>query len=81
MSWQDILFGAGQWVLFAALIPSLVSQHKPALATSIVTGIVLSLFGLSFLTLELYFAGLSTMAVSAGWFLLAFQRYSKRNRR
>ncbi|MDP2734609.1 MAG: hypothetical protein Q8P12_00185 [bacterium] len=75
MAWQDIVISIGQWVLLIALIPSVTSKDKPALATSVLTGLVLTLFAFTFFTLSLLLSGASAALVAATWFLLAGQKY------
>lgn len=75
MSWQDWVLSAGQWVFIAALIPTVISHDKPALTTSLITGTVAVIFALTFATLSLWIAALSTLLTSATWFVLAYQKY------
>lgn len=75
MEWQDFVISAGQIVLFLALIPSVLSKDKPAFSTSLLTGSVLAVFAFTFVTLSMWFSGLSAGLVSVTWFLLAGQKY------
>jgi hypothetical protein len=75
MEWQDIVISVGQWILAAALLPSVFSNDKPALATSILTGSILAVFSFTFYTLNLPGATLSAAAVAILWLILALQRY------
>ena len=58
-----------------ALLPSIFSKDKPAIATSLITGTVLTIFAFTFATLSLWLSAVSTMFVSIVWFILAFQKW------
>jgi len=75
MSWQDMVLAGGQWIFIIALLPSVFGKDKPALSTSLLTGAVLSVFALTFVTLSLWVSAVSTELTSFTWFLLAFQKY------
>ena len=75
MAWQDIIIAAGQWVFLLALLPSIFGKDKPALATSILTGVVLAVLAFAYATLMLWISTLSAILVSLGWFTLAAQKY------
>jgi hypothetical protein len=78
MEWQDLVLGAGGIVLGIALIPSLLSEDKPHIGTSLLTSLVLATFAMAYATLELYFAGTVAAITAFGWALLAQQaRYRK----
>lgn len=75
MPWQDALIAIGQWIFLIALFPSILSKDKPALATSLMTGVILAAFALAYLSLSLWASAVSVAMVSAGWFTLAIQKY------
>lgn len=75
MHWQDIVFSIGQWIFIVALIPSVLSKDKPALSSSLLTGTVLAVFAVTYLSLSLWFSGATTILVSGMWFTLAIQKY------
>lgn len=77
MPWQDIVIAVVQWVFALTLLPSVLSEDKPALATSVLTGIVLAVLAFTFSTLNLWNATLSTAVVSIMWWILAFQSYRR----
>jgi len=77
MSWQDILLSIGQFVFAVALLPSVFSKDKPALSTSLTTGIVLAIFAFTYFTLKLWSAATFAVLVGAIWFILAVQKYFK----
>ncbi len=72
--WQDLVFGVGNLVFLAALFPSLMSANKPAFTTSLLTGSVLGLYSLTYVTLDLWVSVVASSALSAGWLLLAWQK-------
>ena len=79
MVWQDWVLTIGQFLFTFALVPSVFSQDKPALTTSLLTGGVLAVFAIVFATLYLWLAAISTLVASLTWFLLAYQKYSINN--
>ena len=74
MPWQDIVIAAGQWVFFAALIPSIRGTEKPALSTSLITGLTLLVYAGTFATLSLWVGAASSLLTACGWFTLAWQK-------
>ncbi len=73
--WQDIVIGAGQWILGIALLPTIRANDKPALSTSILTGSILLIFSATFFTLSMWNSALSAVVVSILWFILAIQKH------
>jgi len=76
--WQDWVISIGQFLFLVALIPSIRSAEKPALGTSLMTGIVLTVFAFTQFTLDLYFSVVSAIAIAIGWYTLAWQSYKLR---
>lgn len=74
MSWQDIVIGGGSAILTIALIPTVFDKQKPALATSLITGGMVTVFVFTFATLSLWFTAAVDIVTASIWFLLAFQR-------
>jgi hypothetical protein len=75
--WQDIVISIVQWIFLLALIPSIRHpEHKPALWSSLMTGSLLCVLGVTFWTLGLLSAIISSFAVASGWFVLAWQRWN-----
>jgi hypothetical protein len=70
-----MVLAGGQWIFIIALLPSVFGKDKPALSTSLLTGAVLSVFALTFVTLSLWVSAVSTELTSFTWLLLAFQKY------
>jgi hypothetical protein len=74
MSWQDIVLSGGIIIFCIALIPSILSNNKPALTTSVVTGIFLVMFTVTYASLDLWFAAAVTALNAALWLTLAVQK-------
>jgi len=74
MIWQDIVISVGQWIFIIALMPSIFSQNKPDVKTSLITAIVLTVFGFTFLTLNLIIGGLSGLGTAFCWWILFVQK-------
>ncbi|MBI4118366.1 MAG: hypothetical protein HY455_02445 [Parcubacteria group bacterium] len=72
--WQDKVISIGQWLFLAALLPSVLGPDKPAFWSSMMTASILGVFAYTFWTLKLKNATISSVAVSVGWFILAYQQ-------
>jgi uncharacterized membrane protein len=81
MLWQDIILTGGSIVFIFALLPSVLNKDKPALATSLTTGIVLIVFALVYFSLHLWMAGATNSITSLLWFLLALQKFLSNKKR
>lgn len=75
MAWQDIVLSIGSWIFAIALIPSVLSKDKPALSSSLMTGSVLGVYAITYVSLSLWVAAASTVLVAGVWFTLAVQKY------
>lgn len=73
-SWQDIVLAIGSLVFAIALIPSLLSKDKPALLTSGSTSLVLFVFTITYASLSLWYATVTTALSAALWGVLALQK-------
>lgn len=73
--WQDLLFSSGGLIFTIALIPSILSDDKPALSTSLMTAVILSTFSYAYFTLELWLSVFGGALVAGGWWVLAVQKY------
>ncbi len=80
MFWQDIVIAVGQWLFVLALLPSIFSKDKPALLTSVMTGMILSAFSIAYWTIGLEISSFSTAVVSIEWFILAYQKYKQKQK-
>ena len=77
MLWQDFIFSIGGFAFFLALLPSILSDEKPAFWTSFMTAAFLSLFVYTFTTLELWLSAVGQGLVALGWWTLTVQSYMK----
>jgi len=77
-SWQDIILSIGSLFFIAGLLPSVLSQNKPAVTTSITNALVLLTFTITYATLSLWFAAVTTAITAGLWAVLAFQKSHKR---
>lgn len=71
--WQDAVFTAGTIVFLLALIPTILGPSKPAASTSAMTGGVLLLFSLTYLTLDLYLSAVTTLLTATAWLIVLTQ--------
>lgn len=71
--WQDAVFTAGSIVFLIALIPTILGPSKPAASTSAMTGTVLLLFAVTYLTLGLYLSAVTTSLTAAAWLTVLVQ--------
>jgi threonine/homoserine/homoserine lactone efflux protein len=78
MSWQDLVLSVGQILFFVALLPSIWSPGKPALMTSVMTATILTVFVVTFWTLDLLFAAVTTTLAASAWWILAYQRWQQK---
>lgn len=78
MHWQDIIISLGQWVMTAALLPSIFSERKPAISSSLLTGTVIVAFGVAYASLGLVSSVLSSVACALAWFILAYQVWARK---
>lgn len=75
MHWQDLVLSVGNFIFFVALIPSILSASKPAFATSFLTGVVLLIFGIVYISLHLWLSTIMVLLSGAAWLTLAAQKY------
>lgn len=75
MIWQDIVLGGAQLFFAIALFPSILSQDKPAFATSLMNSVMLFVICYVNFTLALYGASLGLFIVATLWAILAIQKY------
>lgn len=75
MIWQDIVLAGAQIFFAVSLLPSVFSKDKPALATSIMTSLMLYVICFVNYTLGLYGAALGLFLVASLWGTLAVQKF------
>ena len=73
MTWQDLVFGAGQLMFAIALFPALASPAKPPRFTCVLTVAVLLAFAGTFSSLGLWWSMSTSLACGALWIVLALQ--------
>lgn len=73
--WQDIILAVGSLIFAVALVPSIMSSDKPALGTSVTTGLVLTVFAFTYFSLSLWYAAVTTAITGLLWIILAVQNY------
>lgn len=70
---NDLVFTIGSAAFLIALIPSLITDHKPEKTTSALTASVLYLFTLNYLSMGLYFSAAIGFLTATAWLILYFQ--------
>lgn len=77
--WQDYVFTSGAIILTAALIPTILDKkEKPALSTSLVSGVILVVFSSVYYSLSLRLSALMVGIHGILWFVLAVQKYHEK---
>lgn len=71
---HDYIFFIGNAIMAVALLPSLTSKDKPALKTSLLTGVILGIFSITFFSLNLYLSSAMLSISSLLWLILAYQK-------
>ncbi len=76
MEWQDAVFAVGGFILAATVLPTLLSNDKPAWPTSLSLAVILGVYTALFATLhlELAAAGAALQSVLWGWVVLQTRR-------
>lgn len=78
MSWQDIVLSAAGIIGVIALFPSILSEYKPATATSILNGSVAIAIAVVDLSLHLLYAAAVAAIITVLWLVLAAQQWGRR---
>ena len=74
--WQDLVLMIGGFLFTVALIPTLKSKKdKPAKLTSFMTGTLLLIFAITYLSLELSLAFITTLSTAIMWFVIFTQKF------
>lgn len=71
--WQDYVISGGQFVFALAMIPTIRSAQKPALLSSVITALGLSIFAVCFATLSLWLSVAGTSVGALTWWIVAAQ--------
>lgn len=72
--WQDLLLMAGNFILGAALIPTVLAKEKPSKLTSSVTSAILFSFCYAFISLDLYLSAIAVGTSATMWTILLAQK-------
>ncbi len=75
--WQDYVISAGQFVFALAMIPTIRSASKPALISSVITALGLSIFAVCFATLSLWLSVAGTGVGAFTWWIVAAQTFRR----
>lgn len=78
---QEVVFFIGQMIFNISLLPSIFSNDKPALATSLITAVVIFVYVYTYTTLSLWVTAVSVFTTGALWAVLAYQKYKIDKRR
>jgi hypothetical protein len=73
MDWQDIVFGLGSIIFIVSLLPTIFSDHKPSLWTSVPTSLTQFAFAITYLSIDYEFAFVTTFASATLWDIIAIQ--------
>ena len=71
--WQDYVITVGNLIFIVSLVPSVVGKNKPAFLTSMLSGLTLTVFVFTFITLKLWFSAAAMGGSAILWYILAFQ--------
>jgi len=74
-TWQDVVLSAGSLVFFISLIPALRGPDKPPVSTGLLTGGMLTVYGLIYATLGLWLSLGGAFLVAGAWYALALQKW------
>lgn len=75
MVWQDVIIAVGGVFFAISLIPSLVSNDKPALKTSVMTAGILSVMVFTYASLGLWLSTIMNIIMCSLWATLAIQKH------
>jgi hypothetical protein len=73
--WQDIVLSISLLAFNIALIPSVIGEHKPRLATSVLTALFLLPEVVVFINLSLWYSFIMASINTLLWTTLAIQQY------
>ena len=74
MTVQECIFVAGSIIFILALLPSVFGEDKPDRATSAMTGTVLAVFGGAYVSMDFYFAAITSFVTAALWGTMWWQK-------
>jgi hypothetical protein len=71
--WQDWLFLTGAGLLDVGFLPTLLGRQKPSRWTAAMFTVVLTTFGLGFISLEMYLSAGAQIVGAGMWVVTIFQ--------
>jgi len=77
---QDVIIAAAQVVAVFSLVPSMISEDKPALATSAMNMALVTIIATCLLTLHLWISCITAYAIAVAWTILFVQKYRLNHR-
>lgn len=77
---QDYIFAIGSICFIIALIPTIRSQDKPPLFTSWLTATILTIFSITYLSLDLKYAATTTAITALCWWIIFWQKDSGKHK-
>lgn len=80
MTWQSIVLALGQILFLVALIPSMLTDDKPEIYTSVMTGLVALSISITYLTLHIKLAAIMAFLNFVAWAILAIQKHRQPQR-
>lgn len=79
--WQDIVFAVAAWGLNLSILPTLRSQNKPPLLTSVGYGICVTVMGVALISVPLWFSGVTNIIGGILWGVVATKTVRDQERR
>ncbi len=73
--WQDTVIALCQLAFLPSMLPTLLGNDKPALTTSALNAVIVSIIVLTFVTLELWFSVITGAITASIWAILAVQKW------
>ncbi|MCB9822467.1 hypothetical protein H6801_03845 [Candidatus Nomurabacteria bacterium] len=80
MSWQDIVIAVCQFAFLPSMLPTILGREKPALSTSIMNFVLVSVITLTLFTLKLWLSVVSGAMIALIWLILAIQQWQIRKK-
>lgn len=78
--WQDTVIAICNLAFVPAMLPTILGKDKPALSTSVLNAIIVSIIAFALATLDLWLAFSSAAIIALTWAVLAVQKIlMKRN--
>lgn len=78
MIWQDIVIAGAQTLMIMALVPSIISESKPALPTSLMYTFLVFAITISLLSLGLWLSAITAAVNALEWLVLTIQKLKNR---